>query len=434
MNYSTNYLQNRQNPNLPIDELERALQAICQHFDKSWLESSQGTHRLQHLWSRKDALSTNELFIFGQSLCALDKINREWLNHQVNLITRSDKNNQNGAIFEIIGINFFCCKNQTVIPANIAQKGYDAELQFMNSFHWKLSLKSHGKSDKEKEFRQNIESIYQEIFVPLIKKKSLNIQIGITAVTFPTPSDWKQLRSSLEGILNLFSGRFIQREISKCWSISLSFLPTKSEDGRTFSQIIPSYSLIATAPFYEGEQKRLISKLKKAISKCEKHIHSDDKSNLFIFMRLHPTASVEILKKWTEEYFEKNSETILNGVLFWQPYIAQDIQNLYVIVNYVDSCFSANLETPRLEFPVGIITTDSPPSWQLTSDQNKIELRGNYVFQKGDHYVLMQPSDNSYFGPPMYQQGIHTHAVYPHDLGNLVVSGIFGEELCLIGG
>ena len=130
-------------------------------------------------------------------------------------------------------------------------------MQFMNSFHWKLSLKSHGKSAKEKEFRQNIESIYQEIFVPLIKKKSLNIQIAITASTFPTTSDWQQLRSSIEETLNSFSGRFMHEPISDCWSISLSLLPVKSEDGRTFSQKKPSYSLIATAPSYENEKKGL---------------------------------------------------------------------------------------------------------------------------------------------------------------------------------
>ena len=69
------YFGNRQNPlkELSEDQLDRIFKEIVDEFGKCWLESTSDNHSLQYLWNRKDALSTNELFIFANALYELKK-------------------------------------------------------------------------------------------------------------------------------------------------------------------------------------------------------------------------------------------------------------------------------------------------------------------------------------------------------------------------
>ena len=135
------YFQNRQNPLTHFSEeiIELAFSKVAEYFGHSWLRSKDGSHVLQTLWNRKDSLSTNELYTFGSAIIAAENLAKQWLKHQIGLVKGKDKNNQKGAIFEILAVGY-TAPNHVVTPAKPSQSGYDLDIETKQHTKYRTSM------------------------------------------------------------------------------------------------------------------------------------------------------------------------------------------------------------------------------------------------------------------------------------------------------
>lgn len=430
----------RQNPlsEFSGQELEAAFKAVCDNFGEKWLSDERGTHRLQRLWSRRDALSTTELFTFGIAIKQLSLIDSKWLVQQVKLVKGKDENNQNGAIFEILAASYFCVNDQLVVPATANQKGYDIDVKLAGAIRWRISLKAYSKSIHEKLFQKKMEVVRQKV-VALMGHRRLNVQVFIIASEWPTESNWQSLLASLRDFLFEYSGSPLSRTTHQgCWAVTVA--PLAPAVGEQFARSHFSYTLIGIAPYHPNEQKNFLCKLESAISNLAKNCTAHDGQHAFIFLRLPPTASAGTLKGWVDEYLKMNPSCVLDGVMFLQPYTASDESGQTShIAHYFTSALSARyaaITNPlvHLEVPVGIITL-RPPLWQLQVGQEATTLEEQYIFQQGQHYTVMRPTATGQEGNIVRKApGIHTHLVLDGRPNFPTITGRWGEEICLIGG
>jgi len=297
------YINKRQNPidNLPPEEIENSLKAVNDYFSESWLCIKKGSHILQKLWNRRDALSTVELFTFGRAILQLQKIDHAWLNSQIKLVKAKDVNNQRGAIFEIIAISYLCTK-QLATPAPMNQKGYDVDVNISGSEIYRISIKNYSQSSHERIFHQRMDTARKKYLSTSRTGGNFNFQLYISALKWPSENDWQLLYAALAKLSITFQGIRIVQQIENSWSIIINQLspePYENIDNRRLS-----YTFIGIAPYHQNEQQNFISKLDSAVYNLEKHVESALKIYPFVFIRLPPNASADTMYSWVLEYLK----------------------------------------------------------------------------------------------------------------------------------
>lgn len=433
------FIKNRQNPltDTPTEEIESAFKSICDYFGVTWLECTDGLHRLQSLWSRRDSISTIELFTFGVALKKISSIDSKWLNHQVKVIKKNDQNNQNGAIFEILAASHFLVDGQQILPSPINQKGYDLDLVLAHNLRWRVSIKSYSKSTHENLFIRKMEIVRQKL-ITIMKNNVAHIQFFVSAKTYPSESNWQKLIASLRDFLINYKGIKLSKEIDNFWT--LTAIPLNPDKEESFARNYFSYTLIGIAPYHRNEQNNFVSKLEAAVSNLSKHIKTGDDYHAFTLIRLPSTASVVTLKNWVNTYLAENSSSILDGVIFIQPYISSfnNRNSSFVAYHYASSLSSCYIQSKNklahMEVPVGVNTLQ-PPVWKLQAGKEETILENSYIFQRGEHYTLMKTKLNGSLEGNILRKapGIHTHIVLKDDANTPTITGRWGEDLYLIG-
>lgn len=431
-------LENRQNPLLqhyPIEEIEEAFAKITHYFDNNWLNNEQGSHVLQQLWSRRDALATNELFTFGKSLLAAETVSSKWLKDQIRLVRGVDENNQRGALFEILVVGYTASK-QKVTPAPANQPGYDIDIETKKGTLYRSSLKCYSQSSHEKVFQKK--SMQAETkFLDGIRKANRNASLYIEAKKYPNESDWQKLYSELHKQASNFDGLRKIFEIDGKWLVGL--LPLIPEGNEKFSAGHISHSFVCTSPYHNNEQNNFLSKLESAVSNLERHVKIRSGGLPIIIMRLPVTASASILNLWVKKYFDLHKSSILKSVFFIQPYSAskEDMSSshiAYFVSSVVaDSFLTTSVERLEFEAPVGIVV-QQPPKWRLRSDIGEQQLSEQYVYQKGRHYISASKDSQGTLSARISRKapGIESIAVLNFNGQYLELKGRWGEDLCLI--
>lgn len=432
------YLVKRQNPlsDLPTEEIEEAFAKIAHHFDDSWLRTESGTHLIQQLWNRRDALATNELFTFGKSLLAAEKASRDWLKGQIKLVRGKEENNQRGAIFEILSVGF-SAPRQTVIPAPASQPGYDLDIVTTDGTQYRVSLKRYSQSSHEKLFLKK-SAHAEKRFLDGLRRSRHNALCYVEAREYPSESDWQKLYSELNLQASRFNGKKKIIEIEGKWLVGM--LPLVPEKNENLSTSHISHSFVCASPYHKNEHDNFSSKLETAVSNLERHVKTGPEKIPIIIMQLPVTASASTLAKWSNDYLSANKSSILDAVFFLQPYTASnEAMTSNHIAYYVSAAASESFHAKKkqaLEFevPVGIVTSQ-PPEWKLCSDIGERQLPDKYVYQQGKHYVAANREDTgNLFGQIKRKApGIESIAVFNINGQSLVLGGRFGEELCLIG-
>lgn len=432
------YFEKRQNPleNCPIEEIERVFAKVAEHFDHDWLRLESGDHILQKLWLRRDALSTNEIFTFGAALIAAEQASKAWLKKQVKLVKGKDKNNQKGAIFEILAVGYTASR-QSVSPAIANQPGYDLDLETHKSTKYRVSLKCYSESSHEKLFRKRA-IIAREKFVASLKLSGINASVYIEAAKYPAESDWQNLYVALKELASNFDGSKKIYEIEKRWLIGL--MPLLSDNGEAFAGKTVSHTFVCASPYHKNEQHNFISKLGSALANLEKHVDAHTQCLPVILMRLPATASASTLTKWSNEYFSENSSSSVGAVFFLQPYTTSDNNMSSSCIAYYISVAASKwfIDTPKkalqFEVPVGLVSKQEP-AWQLRSDVGAKPLVEEYVYQHGSHYIAAN-YENGAMSANITRKapGIESFAVFNINGKPLVLGGRWGNELCLIGG
>ena len=122
------------------DVVENALQAVEDLFGKEWLQKMDG-HRLQILWSRKDFLSSSELYSLGTAVLNLRKDNSTWLESTVKEIKKSIVTSH-GLITEIVLIgNLSVAVGSQIKPCTKSYPIYDYTIEKVVKFNGRFPLK-----------------------------------------------------------------------------------------------------------------------------------------------------------------------------------------------------------------------------------------------------------------------------------------------------
>jgi len=155
---------------------------------------------VQALWSRKDAQSTNELLLLGDAIANLSTADAKWMERQADLIKNGDAGTRAGALFELLGLNLFHAPGQQVLPATANNPGYDGSVILDGGSSLMLSIKNHGISSKETEFRSKAEKA-KDVFVEICETRRQRAFVRIAATKYPGNADWDRLRNDLPAIV-----------------------------------------------------------------------------------------------------------------------------------------------------------------------------------------------------------------------------------------
>jgi hypothetical protein len=384
----TDYLSTRQNPipGAPIDGSNRMLEAIAIEFGTNWLESG-GDNPLQQLWQRRDWLATAELLMLGDAIQRLSGIDASWTKRQINEIKSPDPGTRSGAAFELLGLNLF--HGATVIePTRANNPGYDGRIRFSDGSLLLLSIKNHGVTSGEEEFRARSASV-RDAFIKGLQGRSMNgVQQRIITQVHPTTADWKRLEDQMGNIL----GGNVSPDATAPWSGIIQPL-----DARYFplSADQLSYAILLAAPYRENEQKNFLSNIEKGIANLAKH-HGESNSDICrgLLLRLSETAHMSDCATWVGQYFVQHPETPVEVVLLYQVVVATDLSD--------DTSFIAHYFLPILGpkyaawhqgkqergFNISVLIGKilrTPSRLVLAGGANvpQVALDGHYMFQDG---------------------------------------------------
>lgn len=401
-----NYFSNRRNPieTLELDKANEMFAAIDRHFGSEWLLKDDN-HPLQILWKRRDFLSTIELLTLGNAIIGIEKIDNAWVKDQISK-TLLDKNNRNGAFFEIIGLSYLVDRNHSVVPAKKSQPGYDAVITSASGGNIHLSLKKYDMSQKYREFKESAEKT-EALVVDLAKQHNMLSTLVLTAKAdkYPERNDWVQIYDNLKALFEQYNQdkKQIFGVTNEGWLVKISELAGDHE----FSERHNSYTFIASSPYHKNEGKNLFSKIDEACHNLDVHGVTEDNDTInMLFIHLPETASVPACTKYANEYFSLWPEVKLSGVIFYQPTF---VTNLDTKQNHVDHAFSFALNSDRFvkwRQKHGAIAFDnllgSVSSGGTTMkimnghDNNGLDISETYLYQSGHHYYSCKASEGMF--------------------------------------
>jgi hypothetical protein len=440
-----NHFYERQNPlnNISESEFNEKLDQIASTFGENWLET-ESEHPLQKLWNRRDYLATNELYILGNALLELKKIDNKWVNSQVKHILGRDENNRRGAFFELIGMSYLLNENVQLIPSAACQPGIDGCLQFSDNYKINFSLKRYGLSTHHRTFLEESNKVEKIIVEELENSSSNTIQVYIASVDkLPNSSDWHLLKIRISDIVKNFKSAPIEFKLeNKSWSIKVRPLINYNS---IYHETKKSYTCIIASPFHKNEKENLFSKLDDACINLAKHSSQNSKPCNFIYIHLPVTASVKSCCNWAKEYFDNFPNKPLAGIIFYQP-SSVNSRGSTLINHYIGLETSRKFEVwqggnanhiIKLNFPVGICSETSPVLVYHTGNRTQV-LDNCYVFQSGNHYLKMVEREDGTYQRSLIElpSGIHMHTICkpPNSQHEIQISGVFPptDELLIV--
>lgn len=396
----TDYLSKRQNPipEAPVGDSNRMLEAIVDEFGVDWLESGNG-NPVARLWRRKDWLATAELLMLGDAIQNLRNIDAAWTRRQVTDMKSEDPGTRSGATFELFGLNLFQ-GSKAIEPAAAQNPGYDGQIRFTDNSSLILSIKNHGISAGEAEFRNRAAAV-KDVFTTALRRRSMNAirQQAITTV-HPTTADWKRLEDRMDEIL----GGKVSPDAIAPWSgllqpIDAKFFP--------LSAAHLSYALLLAAPYHRNEQQNFISNIEKGIANLVKH-HANVEASVCraLLLRLSETAHISDCAEWVRLYFEQYRDTPIELVLLYQVAIANDLaDNSNFIAHYFLPVLGPRYAAwhqgkPARRFAIHVLIgklLSKPSRLVLTGGAGtpQITMDGHYVYQDGQIFPYYQVRDGT---------------------------------------
>jgi hypothetical protein len=428
----------RVNPleNVSGEQLNELLSSVAAAFDLEWLKQGPG-NRIRTLWSRQDALATNQLAILGDSLKRMLPFDRKWIANRIEAIKSEGDTEHKGDLFEILGLSLFAVGDQVVLPTKEDHPGYDGIITFRGGGKGLVSLKDFGTSAHHKGFQLQAAKIEHAFADELQRRRMTGVNLRLGAKRHPGQEEWERLRRCLPDILECCRTRQRPFPAPNNWHVEVSGMPAPN----TLDTDFCSYTLVAHAPHHPNEQKNIESKIEKAcgnLSKHSRHISTDFLRILLI--RLPETAAPQQCIDCANEWLRARPDASVDSVVFYQPAVALDMaRGTTSITHFVGmgggmglarwlEAFGAHALPIRIEVKVGVCTS-KPTLLQLT---NGVRMDGQYVFQSGQIYSRCQNApDGSIVGQMSNPvPGIRVHSVMriPGQSGNIVVEGKFPPD------
>jgi hypothetical protein len=429
-------------------QLETALSALVNAVSEDWLNKGDDKHPLRALWRRSDVLSTNELYAIGLAIHEVGKRDPSWMKEQVKLLRSSEKNNYLGASAEILTAFMLHAENHPVTPAKLNQAGFDAIMQLKD--HEKsirFSIKNYGMS-KHEEYFNRYAAETELIIQKLLKKYSYYpVTVWIDCPTkYPSTEKWKSLHANLDRAFK------VQKNAKEPFTALVNQFPEwiimASPNIKANKNLHPgfnSYTLVMSCVHHPNESDNLISKLQDACSNLAMHsaLENDSQKN-FLFIHVSPLASVQKCTEWLDQFFAEHPEKPISAVLFHQPSVATDLKrNATTISHYFHPYMRNDVQAwiPNgfqfhLTAPVGV-NMSGPATDMLifefpAGERQEITVYDRYLYQRGNHYVKMQPDGKGGLTGNVNQvaSGVFSHVVIelPNDPNKAVLQGRFAPS------
>jgi hypothetical protein len=389
------HLARRQNPvsTKPTSELNRWLEVLADELGLEWLNAS-GNNPVQQLWQRADWLATSELLTLGEAVQNLLRSDAAWTRRSLNEMKASDPGTRSGATFEVLGLNLFQGP-YTVVPARANHPGYDGEIVFEDGSSLILSIKNHGMSSGERDFKEHATSVDRILQEALVRRSMNGFRQRIIATRNPGASDWKTLEDRMDDIL----GGRVSPDATDPWSGLLEPIEARF---RPLSDSHLSYALILAAPYHPNEQKNFYSNIQKGIGNLTKH-HSKVDSDVCrgLLLRISETANLLDCAAWAQEYFRDFQDTSIEVIFLYQVAVATDqVKDISFIVHYFIPVFGPKFATwhadkkeRRLIIRPLIGRVLRAPSRMVMSSGSgtqQLAINGHYLFQHGNIFPFYQ--------------------------------------------
>lgn len=428
-------------------------------YSETWLDTNDG-HPIQELWRRSDELSTAELYSLASGIKNMLEIDKAWTLDQIEKSKSKQKNTRQGAIFEITGLSMFKNEDTIVKPAKRDQAGYDGIVSFKDGSSIRASIKSYGMSAHETRFEQFAGEIEECIKVLLQDFNVPPVHIVIDGpVKYPEKAEWEKLKANLRTVFEQNAGfaylasrkdesqEFHPENANLEWTIIIHpFLQNVDQYHPAFK----TYTLIISGRHHRNEHENLFSKIDDACNNLTKHA-ADEGYGLAntILIHLPPTASLARCNEWLVDYFNLYPNKSVSAIIFYQPSVATDIDTNRSFINH---CF--NVITPRdrilrylpgglhlnCSLPIGMLSSE-PVNLQLIAQypDGRKETRtivDRYFYQRGNHYMKMQPDGKGGFWGNIEQlgNGVFSHIIVelPGQIEKASIGGKFPPKDVLL--
>lgn len=406
-------------------EAAAAIAVVEGAFGSAWLHEPSGRHKIQQLWKRSDTLASIELITLGDSLRTLDAIDSQWVNARVSDVKES--NPCHGFLFEILGVAALARGGMNIKPTKGNKAGVDAVVSFPDGFEIRLSLKNHDISSHEQFFRDQAIKTRQSAR-DSFQGKAPGYQLALIANKPLVYPDWDKVR---DGIDKWAKGSSIfKNDLSVAKKAAMFVSPLLGEAG-ALSRSYLSDTFFAAAPHHPNEQKNFLDKIDQAASNMRKHSPRSPAAANVVFMRVHPTAGLDQLAAYAEDLLNGNDDPGVDGLLLYQVAVTRlgDQSSVTNHLRYIGSPrWTPSKHLMKFVFMFGQAAIKQT-EMQLHIGDMIIDMKGNYSFQRGDHFYQATSNGGVLSGNANHiASGIHTHAIFSMDGQEIRISGRFPPD------
>jgi hypothetical protein len=415
------YLQHRQNvTQAGSAELNAKLHALTTVFGEDWLDAA-GPHPLQLLWSRQDALATNELLNFGDAVERLHSVSPQWLKAQVELIKGGDSGQSAGAIFEIVGLNLFCRDTYRVIPAPAGKPGFDGTVLLKDGAAILVSLKNHGISSPERQFLASAREFDSEFQTQLKKSGLGNVEVNVTGFRYLEKADFRSLKGDMARCLLELRGGATGGVLERPYQ--LTFRDLSAQYGRLSTHDVSSCCRIL-APMARNEQANFQDAIRKACDNL--YVHTRGVTGDFcrmIILRLSNSASLSRCKESATWYFETYPEDPVDVIILYQQSVSVELSTgrssiVHHVVEVLGPRFAQWQRGPHGTQPrvltmrvfVGVLSRVQS-TMQLISQSTRLDVDSLYIYQRGDIFQSVELRDGLQIKLSNPAPGVVVHAI-----------------------
>jgi hypothetical protein len=407
------------------EEAEARIAKVGAAFDLAWLEVKGGGHRMQRLWQRTDSIASIELVTLGDSIRLAGALDPEWVKGRVKAI-KDKSDNCHGTVFEILTVAGYLRAGMPVHPTQGNAPGIDAVLRFEDGWQVRLSIKNHDISTNEKFFRDEA-SKTRSLVLRTIGARELALQVLVNAKEVLTLSDWNKVRETL-GEWGPVHQLRRQQDVAR-GKASIGVLRMGPHEGfEAFSSNYRSDSFIAFSAQHKNEQKRFLDGVDKAAANLRSHAQREPKTLNAIVMRVHPSASLELMLGHAETLLRDDPDCGFSAIILHQAAVSRDTQGNSSVTH--QARLAKTPEWDALGHPLafahlfGTFTTQ-PTRIQLRSNLGVIaDIQDRYFYQAGDHYYLATKTADGWEGNiKAIGPGIRTHLHFLEPAPGMLISG-----------
>jgi hypothetical protein len=428
---------------IPEQEMDNSFKAFLDFIPEEWLNKN-NYHPLRALWKRSDIHSSSEIFSLGTALSEINKIDSGWLRNQVKLMKSAERNNYLGAFAEVLGISMLNGENNHTVPAKSNQPGYDALMSLAPSGQAiRLSIKNYGQSKHEETFVKWAAKT-EVLIIKLLKKyKYYPVTVWIDCPSkYPSEAKWKMLHSNLDSIFE--TKKNAEDPFSALCTDIPEWIVIISPHIASNASLHPnfnSYTFVLSSVYHQNENYNLLSKIQDACYNLSKHSATEDEHiKNFLFIHLSPLASITKCKEWLDAYFTEFPDKPISSVLFHQPSV---VTNLHTGSTNINHFFFPYLRQEKMngwlpsgfqfsfKVPIGTVSKESANySLNFTHKDGKVNtitVTDRYMYQRGNHYVKMQPDGKGNLSGSISQiaPGVFSNIIVeiPNKPGQVVIAG-----------